>query len=308
MGSIVRPAAARTARGAKTVRQEEAILRRALPLPALLFLGAMLIFPVAYTLYMSFHAWQGNPMRPAVWMGIDNYIRMLTSDDRYWNAVLNTFYFTFAAVTAQSVLGTLIALLLNRDFRGARLVRAVIMLPMMATWVATALVWMWMMHPSMGVLNYILGRLGLPASLWINNASTVIPSLILIDTWQWTPLITLIVLAGLAALPREPFESAMIDGASAFQRFWHITLPLLRPVIITAIIIRSIDCLKTYDIIMAITQGGPGFASENLNIYTFQTGLFYFRIGYASSLIVSLFVIVFASSVILGRVRRRFAE
>jgi multiple sugar transport system permease protein len=267
----------------------------------------MLAYPVGYTLYMSFHDWSGSPMRPPQWLGIENYIRMLTSDSRYVNALRVTAIYTGGALVVQTVLGVLLAQLFHREFTGARTIRSLIILPMMATWVATALVWMWMMHPSFGVLNFFLESLGLPTSLWINDARTVIASILLVDTWQWTPLITIIVLAGLATLPRDPYESAMIDGASALQIFWYVTLPLLRPIILAAVLIRGIDLLKTFDQIMAMTQGGPGFASENLNVYIFQTGLFYFRIGYGSALVVSFFVIVFAFSVVLIKIRRQAA-
>jgi multiple sugar transport system permease protein len=290
-----------------SLRKEERILRILLPIPAVLFIVAMLAYPVGYTLFMSFHDWSGSPMRSPQWVGIDNYLRMLVSDTRYLNALRVTAIYTGSALVAQTILGVLLAQLFHREFTGTRTIRSLIILPMMATWVATALVWMWMMHPSFGVLNFFLDSLGLPTSLWINNASTVIASILLVDTWQWTPLITIIVLAGLATLPRDPYESAMIDGASALQIFWHITLPLLRPIILAAVLIRGIDLLKTFDQIMAMTQGGPGFASENLNVYIFQTGLFYFRIGYASALVVSFFVIVFAFSVVIIRIRRRAA-
>jgi multiple sugar transport system permease protein len=289
------------------VRKEERILSILLPIPAILFIVAMLAYPVGYTLYMSFHEWSGSPMRPPRWMGFDNYIRMLMSDTRYWNALRVTAIYTGGALVVQTVLGVLLAQLFHREFTGQRTIRSLIILPMMATWVATSLVWMWMMHPSLGVLNYFLDSLGLPRSLWINDANTVIPSILLVDTWQWTPLITIIVLAGLVTLPRDPYESAMIDGASSFQLFWHITLPLLRPIIMAAVLIRGIDLLKTFDQIMAMTQGGPGFASENLNVYIFQTGLFYFRMGYSSALVVSFFVIVFAFSVLIIKIRRTAA-
>lgn len=284
---------------------EERLLRTILPVPALLFLAAMLIYPIGFTLYMSFHSWQGSAVHPPRWVGLENYVYMFTGDPRYWNALKVTAVFSVIALTAQTVLGVLIALLLNRSFRGDRLVRSLIIMPMMATWVATALAWMWMMHPSLGVLNFFASVLGLPPSLWINDARTVVWSIALVDTWQWTPLITLIVLAGLATVPKDPYEAAVIDGASPLQCFWHLTLPLMRPIIVSAVLLRGIDLLKTFDPIMAMTQGGPGFASENLNVYTFQTGLFYFRIGYASALIVSLFALVFGLSAILLKVRRK---
>jgi multiple sugar transport system permease protein len=175
---------------------------------------------------------------------------------------------------------------------------------MVATPVAIALVWMMMYNPTLGVMNYLVSLVGLGPYTWVSNAALVIPALAVVDTWEWTPLITLITLAGLATLPIEPYESAVIDGASAAQMFWRITLPLLRPTIIVALLFRAIDCLKTFDIIYVMTQGGPGFASETLNVYTFQVGLFYFHMGYASSLLVILFALVLGVSLLLIKVRR----
>jgi len=152
--------------------------------------------------------------------------------------------------------------------------------------------------------QYLVGLAGLGPYKWVSDARVVIPALAVVDTWEWTPLITLITLAGLATLPIEPYESALIDGASSAQMFWRITLPLLRPTIVVALLFRAIDCLKTFDIIYVMTQGGPGFASETLNVYTFQVGLFYFHIGYASSLLVILFTLVLGVSLLLIKVRR----
>ncbi len=275
------------------------------PTPALLVVLAIMVFPLIYTLYMSVHSWFASSVVPPQFNGLENFRRMFFEDERFQNAVKLTIEFTALAIVAQVLLGVGIALIFNREFKGKSLVRTIFLLPMVATPVAISLVWMFMFNPSMGVMNYLLDLLGLPSQLWTTDPKTVIPSLVMVDTWEWTPLITLIVLAGLASLPKEPYEAAVIDGATKVQIFFYITLPLLRPIIITAALIRSIDCLKTFDIIMAITQGGPGFASETLNIYIFSTGLYYFRIGYASSLLVILFAFVLGTSLILIKVRRR---
>jgi multiple sugar transport system permease protein len=175
---------------------------------------------------------------------------------------------------------------------------------MVATPVAIALVWMMMFNPTLGIMNYFLRGLGLEPALWTSSKTTVIASLALVDTWQWTPFITLIALAGLSALPQEPFEAALMDGASGWQTFWAITLPLLRPTLMVGVLFRTIDALKTFDIIYVMTQGGPGTASETLNIYVFQTGFNYFHMGYASSLLVVLFSLVLFVSLIMMRFRR----
>ncbi|HEV2054995.1 MAG TPA: sugar ABC transporter permease [Methylomirabilota bacterium] len=273
-------------------------------LPSVAAVTLLMAFPVAYTLYMSVHSWYASSVTSPHFIGLENFRRAFVEDDRFRNALWLTVYFTALATALQLVLGVSLALVLNRPFRGKGLVRSVFLLPMVATPVAIALVWMMMYNPTLGVMNYLVGLVGLGPYRWVSNAAIVVPALAVVDTWEWTPLITLITLAGLATLPIEPYESALIDGASSAQMFWRITLPLLRPTIIVALLFRAIDCLKTFDIIYVMTQGGPGFASETLNVYTFQVGLFYFHIGYASSLLVILFALVLGVSLLLIKVRR----
>jgi len=202
------------------------------------------------------------------------------------------------------VVGVAVAIVINRDFMGKGLVRTIYLFPMMATLVVVAMIWMMMYNPTFGVFNYLLEQVGLPLLQWLADSKTVIPSLVLLDTWQWVPLIVLISLAGLAALPPEPYESALIDGASPFQCFYLITLPLLRPTLVVAILFRAIDALKTFDIIFVMTQGGPSNASETINILLFNQAFSYFNMGYASSMAVALFAIVMGASLILMKVRR----
>jgi multiple sugar transport system permease protein len=176
---------------------------------------------------------------------------------------------------------------------------------MMATPVAVALVWTMMYHPQLGVLNYVLSLVGIGPQEWIFNQNTVIPSLVAVETWQWTPLVMLIVLGGLASMPRDPFESAEIDGANGWQKFRYITLPMILPFIMVAVIIRSIDALKSFDIIFAMTQGGPGTASETINIYLYNVAFSYYDIGYASAIAVVFFIVIIAMSMILLALRQR---
>jgi multiple sugar transport system permease protein len=262
------------------------------------------VFPVFYTVYMSLHSWFASSLTSPEFVGLANFRRAFTQDERFRNALWLTLYFTILATALQVVLGVSLALLLNRPFRGKGFFRSIFLLPMVATPVAIALVWMMMYNPTLGVMNYLVGLLGLGPYKWVSDVRLVIPALAAVDTWEWTPLITLISLAGLATLPQEPYESALIDGATPAQMFWRITLPLLRPTIMVALLFRSIDCLKTFDIIYVMTAGGPGFASETLNVYTFQVGLFYFHIGYACSLLVILFALVLGVSLVLIKVRR----
>ena len=272
--------------------------------PAAVVVFILTVFPVFYTVYMSLHSWFASSLTAPEFIGLQNFKRAFTQDERFRNALWLTLYFTALATALQVVLGVALALLLNRPFRGKGFFRSIFLLPMVATPVAIALVWMMMYNPTLGVMNYLVGLVRLGPFKWASDASLVIPALAVVDTWEWTPLITLITLAGLATLPLEPYESALIDGATPAQMFWRITLPLLRPTIMVALLFRSIDCLKTFDIIYVMTAGGPGFASETLNVYTFQVGLFYFHIGYASSLLVILFSLVLGVSLALIKVRR----
>lgn len=276
------------------------------PSVSILFILGMMVYPLGYTVYNSLTDWNLSYGGDQMWVGLANYKEIFTSDDRFWNSVKLTFYFTIAAMVVEVVLGVLIAILFDaRDFRGKRVVRSIFLMSMMATPVAIAMVWMLMFEPTAGILNHFLKQLGLPKLLWIAGSNTVIPSLVLVDIWEWTPLISLIVIAGLAGLPHEPYESARVDGANSFQIFFKITLPMLAPTISVAALLRLIDCVKTFDIIYVMTMGGPGYSSETLNIYTYQQSFQYFNFGYASSLLVIFFTLVLGLSLLSITIRKK---
>jgi len=180
------------------------------------------------------------------------------------------------------------------------------LLPMVATPVAIAMAWLLMFEPTVGLFNPLLRSLGLPPQQWLGSASQALPSLILVDVWQWMPMMALILLAGLTTLPEEPFEAARVDGANGWQRFIYLTLPLLLPTMVTAVLLRSIDALKTFDIIYTMTRGGPGSATETINIYAYIQAFEYFRLGNASSLLIIFFAIVLGISLIFIQVRKRW--
>lgn len=274
------------------------------PAPALVALALVTAFPVAYTLYMSVQRWEFSALSPPEFVGLRNYVTMFTVDSRFWPAVWRTFAFTIIAVGVETVLGVAIALIFNRQFVGKGLIRTIFLFPMVATPVAIALVWATMLDPNLGILNYFIRSLGLPMAAWTSDPTWVLPTLALVDIWEWTPFITLITLAGLTALPHEPFEAARIDGASAWQMLRHITLPLLRPTIVVAVLFRAIDALKTFDVIEVITQGGPAFASETLNLYIFSNAFNYYHLGFASAVLVFFFLLVMGTSLLLLQVRR----
>src|SRR6185312_12119129 len=238
--------------------------------------------------------------------GLANYARML-EDDRFQWSIIRTLYFTVLSVLLPIVLGVAAAVCFHRKFPGRGIARTIFIMPMMATPVAVALVWTMMFHPQLGVLNYLLTSVGLPPSSWVYDSSTVIPTLVMVETWQWTPLVMLIVLGGIASLPQEPYEAAILDGASVWQMFRHITLPLAWPFIMVATVIRMIDALKTFDTIYVITLGGPGTSSETINILLYQTAFAYYDLGYGSAIVVVFFLLILAISLLLLRVRQREA-
>jgi multiple sugar transport system permease protein len=279
-------------------------LHRLFPLPAMIFVALLMVFPVLYTLYLSFTSWNLTSGQPPTFVGLRSYTRVL-SEPRFLQALARTFGVTFVAVAIEAVVGVATALILNRSFVGKSVAKTLLLLPLVATPVAVGIVFNLFYDPTIGLANFVLTSLGLPPALWVSHASTVIPALILVDVWQWTPMITLIVLAGLAGLSEEPVEAARIDGASEWQIIRFVTIPMVLPVILTAIILRLIDGLKTFDIIFAMTGGGPGYASETLNIMGFKYSFEYFRMGQAAVILVALFVVVFGCSLLIMKLREK---
>ncbi|MBW6495980.1 MAG: sugar ABC transporter permease [Burkholderiaceae bacterium] len=272
------------------------------PAPAVAVLLLIIVLPIAFNLYLTFTKWTIGLGEPQ-FNGIDNFIEAF-GDERVWNGLWVMIYFSGASLALEISLGLAIALYFNRNFRGSEIVQAIYIVPFAATPVAVALIWRIMLNPEIGVLNYLLTSIGLPPGLWVSSSQLVIPTLVMVDVWKWTPMITLIVLAGLKSLPHDPYEAARIDGANALQIFWYITLPLIRPVLIAALMLRSLDNLKEFDMIYTITQGGPGVASETLYLYSYNVGFGFFKAGYGSALMVIVFMIVLVFNVVMNRLRR----
>ena len=270
--------------------------------PALIVIGAVIIFPWLFTVWMSLFDWTIGSA--AHFVGLANYIGLATNQ-RFLESIVHTFYFTLLAVVVPLILGLVAALVFHREFPFRGVLRGIFTMPMMATPVAVALVWTMMFHPQQGVLNYLLSLVGLPASLWVYSPTWVIPSLVLVEIWHWTPLVMLIILGGLAALPTEPYESARLDGASEWQLFRYITLPLIAPFLVVAAVIRTIDALKAFDTIYVISQGGPGTASETINLYLYLQAFAFYNIGNASAVVVVFFAIILALALLLLYVRQR---
>jgi multiple sugar transport system permease protein len=269
--------------------------------PALIVVLAVIIFPWIYTIWMSLHEWKVGS--PPTFVGLANYIR-LPSDSRFIESIEHTLVYAALSVVLPLIFGTFAAVVFHVRFPMRGLLRGLFIMPMMATPVAIALVWTMMFHPQLGILNYLLSLVGIPPQLWVFHPATVIPSLVLVETWQWSPLVMLIVLGGLAAIPAEPYESAQLDGATRWQTFRYISLPLVMPFLFIAGMIRAIDALKSFDIIFAITQGGPGTASETINLYLYSTAFVYYDVGYASAIVVIFFALIVVLTGALLQLRR----
>jgi multiple sugar transport system permease protein len=273
-------------------------------LPALTVLAVTVIFPVVYTAVMSLTRWSASSLHAPQWVGAANYAQITLDDARFWHALLVTGYFSGVAVTVEVILGVALAQFLNRPFAAKGLVQTLLLLPVAGTPAALALVWRNMYNPSYGILNWFLASIGLPPQRWLFGPQSAVPSLILMDVWQWTPFVALIVLTAMMALPADPLEAAIVDGASPWQVFWMVTLPMVRPSIMAAAILRLIDALKTFDQIFITTQGGPGTASQTLVLYIFDQAFRYFNFGYASALIMVLVAVILGSNMVLIRWRR----
>ena len=276
----------------------------ALSAPAVIFTVAMIAFPVVYTIWLSFQSFSSTGQQS--FAGLANYAK-LTSDYEFWNGLWVTIALYVLSLALQLVFGVWLALVLFHAKRLPGIVRSMFISPFMMPPVVAGMMWLVILDPSLGAANYILQTLGLPPSDWLASPTWVIPTVALIDSWQWTPYVALIVLGGLQSLPPSVYEAAQIDGASRWKTFWRITLPLLMPTIVTAAILRSVDLLRFFDIIYITTQGGPGNASNTLNIYGFRKGFEFFEIGYASALMITLSAIVLGAVVVLTQARKRVA-
>ncbi len=264
--------------------------------PAMIFVGLLIAVPLGWTLYLSLTDAEGSVRAESNFVGLANYLQVLGDLDRFWPAVLRTFTFTGGALAAELILGMGIALLLWRPFKGEKWVRVAILLPLVATPVAVGMMWRLIFDPNIGFANQLLGLFGIPAQSWLSGQNTALPTLMFVDIWQWTPMVVLMLLAGLTSLSEEPDEAARIDGANAWQRFWFVTLPLMRATVIVTVVLRGIDALKTFDILYATKgKGGGSFHEvETLNVYAFGLSFDYNDYGIASTVLILFFLLIIA--------------
>jgi multiple sugar transport system permease protein len=257
--------------------------------PTVAVLLALTIYPLIYSVKTSLQGESGN------WT-LQNFTRLI-GDQFFLSALAHTFVYAAIALTFEFLIGLGLALLLNEQMRGRSVFRALLLLPMMLPPVVVGVVWRLMLNSNFGPVNGTLKRFGLNADAltWTASPKLAMASVIIADIWQWTPFMFLILLAGLQAIPQEPYEAALIDGASAWQTFRHVTLPLLKPAILIALLLRTMDLLRVFDQIFILTEGGPGFATETMSLYIYRTAFRFSNFGYAAAM---SFVLLLITNVI----------
>jgi multiple sugar transport system permease protein len=260
--------------------------------PCAVYLAAFSIFPLITSLFRSFEDYntQADSWR---WVGLQNYSQLIHSSE-FWTVVENTVLLTAAGVAIQVVLGTSLALFFNQQLRGASIVRGILILPMLLTPIVVGLMWRALLNPEWGLLNWLAVKSGLGYVGWLSDPHVALWTLVVVDSWQWTPFVFVIVYARLQALPQEVFEAGSVDGASWLQRTLYLTLPLLAPAIVFAAVFRAIDAFRTFDLVYGLTNGGPVQATSTLSFQAFQNGFEFQHYGYASAI---SYVMVIAAAI-----------
>ncbi|MBA3644004.1 MAG: sugar ABC transporter permease [Chloroflexia bacterium] len=271
--------------------------------PSLLVLLLIGTAPLVALLGMSVMRIDLAGTQPNAFVGTDNFVRM-ASDSRFWHSLNIMLVYTVSSVLLQLVVGLALALALLRPIRGQRLLRVAILLPMILAPVVVGLAWRTLiLTPDYGIADAIVQALGFGSQPWLTDARWALVSVIAIHTWQWTPFAFLVFTATLHALPQEPFEAAMIDGANAWQRFRDLTLPLLWPTILVIVILRTMIALRAFDAIFSATGGGPGTATEILNLYAYRVSFTNLTLGYGAALAFVLLAVTAVISFALFRLR-----
>ncbi len=267
-------------------------------LPLLLLLLAAVGYPLGYSLWISLTDAKITGLQQIRFIGVQGYTDLFANPD-YWSAIRVTLTFVVAAVTTELVLGLCVALALQRQKHLRDFTRSFLLSPMFITPIAVGLMFRFLLNSQLGVIPTVLSWVGLSYDFF--GPGRALWSIVLIDVWQWTPFMVLLLLAGLEGLPKQPFEAARIDGASSWYTFRRVTLPLLSPVITVALLIRGLDALKVFEYVYAITRGGPGTETQSIQYLVYNTGITYFRLGSGAAMAYGLLLIVIVLVVVLFR-------
>lgn len=268
-------------------------------LPGLLVLVAIILFPLLFTIRVSFSSW--DVYNPGLnWIGGGNYGR-LWDDSRYWEALSRLSVLTVGTVLLQYTLGFALALLVWRDIAARRFFRVLFLVPMMTTPVVMSVIWRTIFHESLGPLNPILDAIGIGAQPWLSQAGHAFAAVMIVEVWQWTPFMFLLLLAGLLSLPNEPFLAAKIDGAGPIRTFLSVTFPMMGAISVGAILIRLIEASKLMETVYVLTSGGPGTSTETTSYYIYIRGMRDFQIGYSASLSLTYLIVMSVALTLIAK-------
>ena len=272
-------------------------------LPSLVLIVAFTFIPIVYGFLISFTRWDMmSPERKFV--GVENYANLLSSDE-FWHSLFVTIYYLVGTIPFTMALGLMLALALNRSFRGVAFFRLVFYSPLVASTVAVGVVWLWMYDPINGIINYLLLRIGLPPQKWLSSPATAMPSIILMDIWRHVGYDMVIFLAGLQGIPQHLYEAMDVDGGGKWAKFRHVTWPLLAPTTFFILVISIINRFKIFATIHTMTRGGPADATEVIVFFLYEQAFQYFKIGYAFAVAYLLFVIIFSLTLIQWKIGKK---
>ena len=263
--------------------------------PAFIILAGTTLYPTLYAFWLSFHHWKLSRSRtPGAFVGLENYIRAF-QDSHFWNSVIVTVEFTVISVAMSVILGLAIALLLHRSGKTGMLMKTLLIFPFAVSPALKGFCWRFMLNPFFGILDKILDFLIPPMAdfPWLGHAASALFWLAVTEVWGWAPFIGLVFIGALDAMSDEIFQAARVDGASHLQVFWHITLPMLKPILIMVTLLKTIFSIKVFDQVVTLTGGGPGDSTETINYYVYKNGFQFFDMGYASAIAYFVVIVLF---------------
>ncbi len=268
--------------------------------PTFIALLLLAVGPMLFIFYNAFRNWNLTIPAPASWAGVQNFVRLF-NDGRFWNALSNTAVLTVVGIILQVILGMAIAMALRGKFRGRRAIIGLILIPVLVAPVVAGTAWKFMFSYEFGLINYWLGLIGIHGPLWLSSSRFWgLMSILIVDTWQWTPFVALVFLAGLEGVPKSIYEAAAVDGAKSLRVFLQLTLPALKSLFVLIILLRTIFIFKIYDVVVSLTQGGPGVSTESMSLFTYYMGMKHFDIGYTmSAAVIQIIIMIIVANVFM---------
>jgi multiple sugar transport system permease protein len=285
------------------LRRDETIAGYLFILPNFIGFAAFTVFPIMFAFYMAFMNWDLS--KPPEFIGLGNFAA-LGQDDLFWKSLGNSIYYTLGAVPIGIATAFFLAIMLNQKIKGVILFRTLYFLPQITLVVASAIVWNWIYQPDFGLLNYLLGLVGIDGPRWIYSSTWAMPAMIIYCNWMGVPPSALILLSGLQGIPGELYEAAEIDGADERDKLRYITFPLMTPTLFFVMIISFIGAMQTFSQFYILTKGGPAFATTPIVMYIYNNAFAYFKLGYASTIALVLFAILLVITLIQWRVANRW--